>query len=139
MLSILAGFSTTLNARGLSTADAFTQRPDSVVGLELLGEHFPGGSGQPTELIVPVSLVDSVTSALKNVDGVSSVEPMRMTPVIPGQPLSEVKVIEGKVVLNATLALNPDSVEARDIIPVIRQAVHAIDPKILVGGSTAVA
>jgi len=27
MLSILAGFSTTLNARGLSTADAFTQRP----------------------------------------------------------------------------------------------------------------
>ena len=139
VLSILAGFSTTLNARGLSTADAFTQRPDSVVGLELLGEHFPGGSGQPTELIVPVSLVDSVSSALKNVEGVSSVEPMRMTPAIPGQPLSEVKVVEGKVVLNATLALNPDSVEAREIIPVIRQAVHAIDPKILVGGSTAVA
>ena len=120
LLSILAGFSTTLNARGLSTADAFTQRPDSVVGLELLGEHFPGGSGQPTELIVPAALVDSVSSALKNVEGVSSVEPMRMTPAIPGQPLSEVKVIEGKVVLNATLALNPDSVEARDIIPIIR-------------------
>ena len=42
-LTILAGFSTTLNARGLSTADAFTQRPDSVVGLEFLGQHFPGG------------------------------------------------------------------------------------------------
>jgi RND superfamily putative drug exporter len=139
LLSILAGFSTTLNARGLSTADAFTQRPDSVVGLERLAEHFPGGSGQPTELIVPVTLVDSVSSALKNVEGVSSVEPLRMTPAIPGQPLSEVKVIEGMVVLNATLALNPDSVEAREIIPVIRKAVHAIDPNILVGGSTAVA
>jgi len=63
-------------------------------------------------LIVPVTLVDSVSSALKNVEGVSSVEPLRMTPAIPGQPLSEVKVIEGMVVLNATLALNPDSVEA---------------------------
>ena len=29
--------------------------------------------------------------------------------------------------------------EAREIIPVIREAVHAIDPNILVGGSTAVA
>lgn len=139
VLSILAGFSTTLNARGLSTADAFTQRPDSVIGLERLAEHFPGGSGQPTEVIIPAALVDPVSAALKKVEGVSSVEPKRMTPAIPGQPLSEVKVIEGKVVLSATLSLNPDSVEARKIIPVIREAVHAIDPDILVGGSTAVA
>ena len=138
-LAILAGFSTTLNAKGLSTADAFTQRPDSVVGLELLGEHFPGGSGQPTEVVVREELVGPVSAALMSVPGVSSVEPMRMTPVIPGQPLSAIKVIDGKVVLNATLALNPDSVEAREVIPVIREAVHAIDPAILVGGSTAVA
>ena len=104
VLSILAGFSTTLNARGLSTADAFTQRPDSVVGLELLGQHFPGGSGQPTEVIVTQGLVDSVSAALLKVEGVSSVEPMRISPVIPGQALSEVKVIDGMVVLNATLA-----------------------------------
>ncbi|MEY5030422.1 MAG: hypothetical protein RLZZ334_369 [Actinomycetota bacterium] len=139
VLIVLAGFSTTLNARGLSTADAFTQRPDSVVGLELLGEHFPGGSGQPTEVVVREELINPVTVALMNVEGVSSVEPTRVTQAIPGQPLSAVKVVEGKVILNATLALNPDSVEARDVIPVIREAVHAIDPTILVGGSTAVA
>jgi RND superfamily putative drug exporter len=139
VLIVLAGFSTTLNARGLSTADAFTQRPDSVVGLELLGEHFPGGSGQPTEVVVREELINPVTAALMNVEGVSSVEPTRVTQAIPGQPLSAVKVVEGKVILNATLALNPDSVEARDVIPVIRDAVHAIDPSILVGGSTAVA
>jgi putative drug exporter of the RND superfamily len=138
-LAILAGFSTTLNAKGLSTADAFTQRPDSVVGLELLGEHYPGGSGQPTEVIVREELVGPVSAALMSVSGVSSVEPMRMTQTIPGQPLSPIKVVDGRVILNATLALNPDSVEARDIIPVIREAVHAIDPEILVGGSTAVA
>jgi RND superfamily putative drug exporter len=138
-LAILAGFSTTLNAKGLSTADAFTQRPDSVVGLELLGEHFPGGSGQPTEVVVREELVGPVSAALMNVKGVSSVEPMRMTATIPGQPPAAIKVVDGKVILNATLALNPDSVEARDVIPVIREAVHAIDPAILVGGSTAVA
>lgn len=139
VLIVLAGFSTTLNAKGLSTADAFTQRPDSVVGLELLGEHFPGGSGQPTEVVVREELINPVSAALMGVKGVSSVEPVRVSQSIPGQPLSEVKVVDGKVILNATLALNPDSVEARDVIPVIREAVHAIDPNILVGGSTAVA
>ena len=138
-LAVLAGFSTTLNAKGLSTADAFTQRPDSVVGLELLGEHFPGGSGQPTEVVVREELVGPVSAVLMSVSGVSSVEPMRLTPTIPGQPPAAIKVVDGKVILNATLALNPDSVEARDVIPVIREAVHAIDPEILVGGSTAVA
>jgi RND superfamily putative drug exporter len=138
-LAILAGFSTTLNAKGLSTADAFTQRPDSVVGLELLGEHFPGGSGQPTEVVVREELLGPVSAAIMSVSGVSSVEPMRISQTIPGQPPAAIKVVDGKVILNATLALNPDSVEARDIIPVIRDAVHAIDPKILVGGSTAVA
>ena len=139
VLAVFAGFSTTLNAKGLSTADAFTQRPDSVIGLELLGEHFPGGSGQPTEVVVREELIDPVSAALMNVEGVSSVEPTRVSQAIPGQPLSAIKVVDGKVILNATLALNPDSVEARDVIPVIRNAVHAIDPNILVGGSTAVA
>ena len=46
---------------------------------------------------------------------------------------------DGQVILNATLSLNPDSTAARDLIPVIRSAVHAIDSSILVGGSTAVA
>ena len=138
-LAILAGFSTTLNAKGLSTADAFTQRPDSVVGLELLGAHFPGGSGQPTEVVVRKELIDPVSAALMGVEGVSSVEPTRVSQVIPGQPLPAIKEVDGAVILNATLALNPDSVEARDVIPDIRKAVHAIDPGILVGGSTAVA
>ena len=139
VLVVLAGFSTTLNARGLSTVDAFTQRPDSVVGLELLGQHFPGGSGQPTEVLVKESSADAVSAQLLKIKGVASVEPMRLSPAIPGAPLTPVKVIDGKLILNATLGLNPDSVEAREIIPTMREAVRAIDPSILVGGSTAVA
>ena len=138
-LVILAGFSTTLNAKGLSTADSFTKKQDSVVGLELLGEHFPGGAGQPTEVIVKQSQVDQVLAALGTIQEVASTDLVRVAPVVPGQPVPAVKVLDGQVVINATLSLNPDSVAARDVIPVIRDAVHAIDPSILVGGSTAVA
>lgn len=138
-LTILAGFSTTLNARGLSTADAFTQRPDSVVGLEFLGQHFPGGSGQPTEVVVKESQIVQVSDALSRVDGVAAVDVMRTGPTLPGLEPAPIKIVDGKAIINATLSLNPDSVEARDVVPNIREAVHAIDPSILVGGSTAVA
>lgn len=139
LLVILAGFSTTLNAKGLSTADAFTKKQDSVLGLRLLGEHFPGGAGQPTEVIIKASQVDVVSSALMSLTGVASVEPALITPKIPGQPASAIKILNGQVILNATLSLNPDSRAARELIPRIRAAVHAVDPTILVGGSTAVA
>ena len=138
-LTILAGFSTTLNARGLSTADAFTQRPDSVIGLEFLGQHFPGGSGQPTEVVVKESQVEQVSAALSRVDGVAAVDVMRTGPTLPGLDLAPIKIVDGKAIINATLSLNPDSVEAREVIPNIRDAVQAIDPSILVCGSTAVA
>ncbi|CAB4681940.1 unannotated protein [freshwater metagenome] len=139
LLVVLAGFSTTLNAKGLSTVDAFTKKQDSVIGLDLLGQHFPGGAGQPTEVVVKSESADAVTKALGSVVGVASVEPMRTGPVIPGQPVPYVKVLNGQMILNATLSMNPDSTEARDVIPKLRAVVHAIDPTILVGGSTAVA
>ena len=83
--------------------------------------------------------MDAVSAQLLKIKGVASVEPMRLSPNIPGAPLTAVKVIDGMVILNATLGLNPDSVEAREIIPTMREAVRAIDPSVLVGGSTAVA
>ncbi len=139
VLVVLAGFSTTLNAKGLSTVDSFTKKQDSVVGLDLLGQHFPGGAGQPTEVIVNADLAERVTATLRSIDGVAAVDSVRVGPVIPGQPVPAVKVVDGQIILNATLSMNPDSTTAREVIPIIRAAVHAIDPSILVGGSTAVA
>lgn len=138
LLVVLAGFATTLQADGLSTSQSFTTRPESVVGQDLMLKHFPGGEGQPTEVIVKESLMQETTKALLSVNGVASVEPMRTSIPIPGQPLPEIKVVDGLVVLNATLAVAPDSVRARESVPVIRAAVHKIDPTILVGGSSAV-
>jgi len=122
LLTVLAGFSFT----------------DSVIGLERLGEHFPSGEGSPVEIVVKQDDVARATAALLTVENISSVEPVVAGQKIPGLPTPPVKVVEGKVLLNATLKVAPDSVEARNTIPVIREAVHAVDKEILVGGGTAV-
>jgi RND superfamily putative drug exporter len=138
LLTILAGFSFTLKADGLANTEAFTSRTDSVIGLEKLGEHFPSGEGSPVEIVVKEVDVASATAALMTVSNVAFVEPVVAGQKIPGQPVPPIKVVEGKVLLNATLKVAPDSVEARNTIPLIRQAVQKIDQDILVGGGTAV-
>lgn len=138
LLTIFAGFSFTLKADGLANTEAFTSRTDSVIGLEKLGEHFPSGEGSPVEVVVKEGDVAAATAALKTIPNVSFVEPVLAGQKIPGQPMPPIKVVDGQVLLNATLKVAPDSVEARNTIPQIRAAVHAVDKGILVGGGTAV-
>lgn len=138
LLTVLAGFSFTLKADGLANTEAFTTRTDSVIGLEKLGEHFPSGEGSPVEIVINQSDLASVTAALLTVGNVAFVEPVVAGQKIPGQPTPPIKVVDGKILLNATLKVAPDSVEARNTIPIIREAVHKVDKDILVGGGTAV-
>ena len=138
LLVIFAGFSFTLKADGLANTEAFTKRTDSVIGLEKLGDHFPSGEGSPVEIVVKQNDVARATTALLTVDNVAFVEPVVAGQKIPGAPTPPIKVVDGQVLLNATLKVAPDSVEARNTIPLIRDAVHAIDKDILVGGGTAV-
>ena len=138
LLVIFAGFSFTLKADGLANTEAFTKRTDSVIGLEKLGEHFPSGEGSPVEIVVKQNDVARATTALLTVDNVAFVEPVLAGQKIPGAPTPPIKIVDGQVLLNATLKVAPDSVEARNTIPLIRDAVHAIDKDILVGGGTAV-
>jgi RND superfamily putative drug exporter len=138
LLTILAGFSFTLKADGLANTEAFTTRTDSVIGLEKLGEHFPSGEGSPVEIVVKETDVAAATAALMRVSNVAFVEPVVAGQKIPGQPTPPIKVVEGKVLLNATLKVAPDSVDARNTIPLIRTAMKEVDRDILVGGGTAV-
>ncbi len=138
ILTIFAGFSFTLKADGLANTEAFTARTDSVIGLEELGKHFPSGEGSPVEIVIRENDLVAVTNALGGIANVAFVEPVVDGQKIPGAPTPPIKVVEGKVLLNATLKVAPDSVEARNTIPTIREAVHKIDNEILVGGGTAV-
>jgi putative drug exporter of the RND superfamily len=138
MLIILAAFSTSLNTKGLATSESFTKEQDSVIGLELLSQHFPSGSGQPTQIITSEAKAPAVLAAVKEAPNVSSVDYGRVSQTVPGAPLSDIKVVDGKVIVNVTLSINPDSREAIAWIPEIRDIAQAADPDALVGGSTAV-
>ena len=130
LLVVLAAFSTTLKTDGLSTSESFTGNPESVVGQKLLLNHFPGGEGDPTKVILKNELIPAVSEKLRGVAGV--------TAVAPESNAAGVIVKDGLSILNVTLSTAPDSRESRDRIPAIREAVKSIDGSILVGGTTAV-
>ena len=138
VLIVFAGFSTTLKSDGLAQTDAFTTRTDSVIGLEKLGEHFPSGEGTPVEIVVDQADIAAASAAIKGVKNVANVVPVTKLDPTTRQPTADLKIVDGKVLLYATLSVAPDSVEAKETIPVLREAVKAVDQNILVGGQTAV-
>ena len=138
VLIVFAGFSTTLKSDGLAQTDAFTTRTDSVIGLEKLGEHFPSGEGTPVEIVVDQADIAAASAAIKGVKNVANVVPVTKLDPTTRQPTADLKIVDGKVLLYATLIVAPDSVEAKETIPVLREAVKAVDQNILVGGQTAV-
>ncbi|MFC8447524.1 MMPL family transporter [Kitasatospora sp. NPDC057223] len=114
-----------LNANGLSTAGTFTGKPDSVVGQQVLEQHFPGGTGAPLTVISAAGPAGAVQAAAAATPGVAATTP----PVTHGE----------LAVFQATLADPPDSQAAEDTVDQVRAAVHAVpDANAQVGGSTAV-
>ncbi|MFI8454999.1 MMPL family transporter [Kitasatospora sp. NPDC085464] len=114
-----------LDANGLSTAGTFTGKPDSVVGQQVLEQHFPGGTGAPLTIISTAEGAPAVREAAGTTPGVAATTP----PV----------VHEGQALFQATLTDPPDSQAAKDTVDRVRDAVHAVpnaDAK--VGGNTAV-
>jgi len=138
VLLLFAFASTTLKTDGIGTVDTFTGNPESVVGQKLLTKHFPGGEGDPTQVVVALDKVGAVTAALKNAPGVTDISPQLDGIPIPGQPLPAMKVVNNRAILNLTLDKAPDSVEAGNDIPEIRRLAHAADATSLVGGTSAV-
>jgi putative drug exporter of the RND superfamily len=138
LLLIFAFASTTLKADGLGTVDSFTGNPESVVGQKLLVKHFPGGEGDPTQVVVAANKIAEVTAAVKNAPGVAAVTPLLDGVPMPGQPMPMVKVVNGRAILNLTLDKAPDSVDAGNDVPKIRELARSADPTALVGGTSAV-
>ena len=137
-LIIFAGFAFSLNTSGVAQTEVFTTEQDSVVGLERLGLHFPSGEGTPVEIVVAEDRVAAASAAILSLENVAEVVPLTLRDPATGQPTATPKVVDGKVLLNATLSVPADSSEAKDLIPLMREAVKASDPSALIGGQTAI-
>ncbi|MBO1030503.1 MMPL family transporter [Tessaracoccus sp. SD287] len=145
---------TQLNAVGVPQSDLVLGESQARDGQVLLGEHFPGGSGSPAIVVVPQDrMQDAANILLKNsgVQGVSIVaadSPSGTAPVTadgiqplgqPGTPAPAPTVVDGQVMLQATLDAAADSDQAAETVRTLRTELDAAVPGALVGGVTATA
>ena len=143
---------TQLEADGVPRSELVLGSSQARDGLEVLGEHFPGGSGQPALVLVEeAALQDAAELALAqdgvaNVSVLSSDSPSGSAPVTaegiqafgpPGTEPPAPTVVDGRVLLQATLTDAPDSAEASQTVRALRTELAPLGA--LVGGETAVA
>ena len=137
-----------LNASGVPASDLVMGESAARDGQNVLAAHFPGGSGQPVQVIVPEErLADAAAAALQN-PGVSSASvvsadsPSGSIPIpAPTEgPFAQATptVMDGDVMLQLTLADKADSLEAEQTVTDLRTTLRSVDTSIVVGGSTAI-
>ncbi|MEV0218889.1 MMPL family transporter [Streptomyces sp. NPDC050704] len=119
-----------LRAEGISNADAFTGKPDSIVGQEVSARYFPAGSGDPLVIVSDRDRAEEVGQAVAATSGV--------VPDSLGLPPNTEPEFEGKVLFEATMTAPADSEAAKQTVERVRDAVHAVpDADAQVGGGTA--
>jgi putative drug exporter of the RND superfamily len=139
VLAALSVGLTRLDVSGLSQADVFTNRPDSVAGQEVLSRHYAGGTGSPALVFAGADSADAVVKAVQGVAGVTGVRVLPADPAAPPTATAEPKVVDGRVLIQATLDDPPDSRAAEEAVDRIRTAARQVpDADAVVGGFTAV-
>ncbi|WP_413756328.1 MMPL family transporter [Streptomyces sp. MMBL 11-3] len=119
-----------LRAEGISNADSFTDKPDSIVGQEVSARYFPAGSGDPLVVIGDRAQALEVRRAVADTPGV--------VPRSLGRPPGTKAQDDGKVLFEATMTAPADSEAAKRTVERVRDAVHAVpDADAQVGGGTA--
>ena len=143
-----------LRADGVPASDLVLGTSEARDGQVALGEHFPGGSGSPTQVLTDEADFDAVVGTLLDAEGVDGVSvtsgdsPSGSAPVTddgivafgpPGTPPPSPTVVDGQVLLQATLTDPADSSEASETVRELRAELADVAPATLVGGVTATA
>ncbi|MBW1602026.1 MMPL family transporter [Streptomyces sp. JJ66] len=130
-----AAFAPQLRTDGAPLSETFVGEASSVRAQEVLGEHFPGGSGNPAVIIADADAVREVTEVAADTEGVAQAAPLTESGRPGGGPP---RVEDGRVLVNATLSASSDSDAAQRTVQRLREAVHEVSgADALVGGYTA--
>ena len=150
LLLIGAAGLTQLNATGVPQSDLVLGSSEARDGQSALGEHFPGGSGSPVYVVVPEDRLQDAADALLANDGIDGVSvtaadsPSGTAPVTadgigavgaPGTPIPSPTLVDGDVLLQATLTDAADSDAAASTVRDLRTELDPLGA--LVGGVTA--
>ena len=141
---------TQLDAVGIPQSDLVLGASEARDGQAALGEHFPGGSGSPAYVVVAEDRLQDAADVLLSSDGIDGVSvtaadsPSGTATVTedgltavgpPGTPAPEPTVVDGDVLLQATLTDAADSEAAAATVRELRSELSDLDA--LVGGVTA--
>ncbi|MGW0931224.1 MMPL family transporter [Streptomyces sp. NPDC002644] len=135
VLTACAAFAPSLSSRGVPLDEIFVNDAPSVAAQRTLGEHFPGGSGNPAVIIADADRTAEVTAAARDTDGVADAGAVSAS----GRPgAGKPLVVDGRVRIDATLEATADSDAAKATVERLRERVHAVSgADALVGGYTA--
>ncbi|WP_020075488.1 MMPL family transporter [Cryocola sp. 340MFSha3.1] len=129
---------TQLKANGVQQTDVILSQSDAVDGQAVVAKHFDAGSGSPVLIVAPESEAEAVLTATEKTDGIASAAYYtgggRPQPGTPADPV----VKDGHVLIQATLASEPDSAQAEKVVKGLRESLST-DGSVLVGGVTAIA
>jgi RND superfamily putative drug exporter len=152
VLAIAAVGVVQLDADGVPQSDLVLGASEARDGQAVLGEHFPGGSGSPAYVLVDENRLQDAADVLLADDGVDGVSvtaedsPSGSAPVTadgitafgpPGTPAPAPTVVDGRVLLQGTLADAADSAAAETTVDRLRAELDGTGA--LVGGVTATA
>ncbi|MFN2561862.1 MAG: MMPL family transporter [Jatrophihabitans sp.] len=162
LLACVAGIFT-LKTAGLSTEKGFTNTPEAITGQHIYNEHFNKGAGAPAVILTATDKAEAVAAKAAQVKGIDpdqvciatdfgqvakvltpdkvKADPGLVKTVFGPQgcanPQFQVKPVDRKTLVNATLTDSYDSSAAYQTIRDVRKAVEKADPGALVGGQSA--
>jgi RND superfamily putative drug exporter len=139
---VLAGFAAflpTLNEDPIPQTDTFLTEVDSVKAQRIIDAHFASDEASPALLVTPrTRLQETIGVAEANAGvadgGVSYLPAAPPTGSTPPPP----RVVDGNVLVFATLQGAADSAPASQAVRELRTDLDAVSPDILVGGDTAI-
>jgi RND superfamily putative drug exporter len=139
---VLAGFAAflpTLNEKPVPQTELFLTKVDSVKAQRILDEHFTADRASPAIVIVPQDKLQPAMQLIGSHEGVAA-DGVTYLPAGPptGDAPPEPKVVDGNVVVFATLSDLADSAAATDTVRSLREDLDQVSPDVEVGGSTAI-
>jgi RND superfamily putative drug exporter len=121
-----------LKASGVTQEQIILSKSNAVDGQKVVNRHFDAGSGSPIVIIADSATADEIVAATRAHDGISTVV-IYSKPGSSGLPL----IVDGKVLINATLKVDAESAESMQIVGELRSQLKKLDPSAIVGGVTA--
>ncbi len=119
-------------ASGITSAQSILGKSNAVDGQSIASAHFPGGEGSPAEIISPVESSKGVLNIISHTPGISSAN------IYSAPGSNNPKVVDGNVLINATLSSVADSSAGHATITRLRNQLKYSNLPAIVGGVTAI-